>query len=153
MKRIDNVYETLRQLCIKQYTNDNIVVGANANEIADLLKLQRSNTSSDLNKLYRENRIEKVEGKPVLYKIKNNNSLNVRGKINLKQDINLKYNSDNVKDIFEEIIGAKLSLKTVVHQARAAIIYPPNGLHTLILEKLVRENLCLQKQCTSMLKK
>ena len=130
---MDNVYETLRQLCIKQFTNDNIVVGANANEIANLLKLQRSNTSSDLNKLYKENRIEKVEGKPVLYKIKNNNSLNVRGKINLKQDIDLKHNSDNAKDIFEEIVGAKLSLKTVVQQARAAIIYPPNGLHTLIL--------------------
>ncbi|MDU7242782.1 sigma 54-interacting transcriptional regulator [Clostridium sp.] len=35
--------------------------------------------------------------------------------------------------IFNEIIGGNDSLKKQVDQAKAAILYPPNGLHTLIL--------------------
>ncbi|WP_422444810.1 sigma 54-interacting transcriptional regulator [Thermoanaerobacterium sp. DL9XJH110] len=34
---------------------------------------------------------------------------------------------------FEEIIGYDGSLRTQISQAKAAILYPPNGLHTLIL--------------------
>lgn len=34
---------------------------------------------------------------------------------------------------FEEIIGADGSLKPYIQQAQAAVLYPPNGLHTLLL--------------------
>jgi transcriptional regulator with AAA-type ATPase domain/transcriptional regulatory protein LevR len=36
-------------------------------------------------------------------------------------------------DIFENIVGAGDDLKNQVKQARAAILYPPNGLHTLLI--------------------
>lgn len=36
-------------------------------------------------------------------------------------------------DIFENIVGAGDDLKVQVKQARAAILYPPNGLHTLLI--------------------
>jgi transcriptional regulator with AAA-type ATPase domain/transcriptional regulatory protein LevR len=36
-------------------------------------------------------------------------------------------------DIFENIVGAGDDLKIQVKQARAAILYPPNGLHTLLI--------------------
>lgn len=37
------------------------------------------------------------------------------------------------KDTMAEIIGAQGSLRNVVNQAKAAVLYPPFGLHTLIL--------------------
>lgn len=37
------------------------------------------------------------------------------------------------KNIFESIIGTEDALKTQVKQAKAAILYPPNGLHTLLI--------------------
>lgn len=36
-------------------------------------------------------------------------------------------------DIFENIIGCNGSLKTQINQAKAAVLYPPKGLHTLLL--------------------
>jgi transcriptional regulator with AAA-type ATPase domain/transcriptional regulatory protein LevR len=40
--------------------------------------------------------------------------------------------TDNT-DSFDEIIGSNLSLKTQIQQAKAAVLYPPHGLHTLII--------------------
>lgn len=45
---------------------------------------------------------------------------------------NQKYISDE-NESFAEIIGADLSLKTQIQQAKAAVLYPPHGLHTLII--------------------
>lgn len=48
--------------------------------------------------------------------------------INAKK-INNKYS----ESILDNIIGAKSSLKEQISKAKAAILYPPNGLHTLII--------------------
>ncbi|HBM75520.1 MAG TPA: transcriptional regulator [Clostridiaceae bacterium] len=123
MKRIDNVYKTVKRICLKQYKESGTALGVSASGVADILKIQRANASSDLNKLFRENKIEKLAGKPVLYKV---------------NDIylcNKEQENDEMRDadkIFEEIIGANSSLKNIIQQAKAAIIYPPNGLHTLL---------------------
>ncbi|AIS51487.1 transcriptional regulatory protein LevR [Thermoanaerobacter kivui] len=120
MKRIDKVYNCLKELCNKQFAEKREVVGVSAMEIAHALNIQRTNASSDLNTLFREGKVIKVEGKPVLYKVK---------ELDMVSD-----ESDMVvKDVFDSIIGANLSLKNAVQQAKAAIIYPPNGLHTLLL--------------------
>lgn len=52
---------------------------------------------------------------------------NVKNKIEVSNNI--------VEDMtsFKEIIGSEGSLKVQISQAKAAILYPPNGLHTLIL--------------------
>lgn len=50
------------------------------------------------------------------------------GEIDNKENIN-----DESKNIFNNIIGANESLKNQVKQAIAAIMYPPNGLHTLLI--------------------
>lgn len=57
---------------------------------------------------------------------KNNNQKNNNLSFN-KQFIN------NQEDSFSKIIGADLSLKTQIQQAKAAVLYPPHGLHTLII--------------------
>lgn len=118
--RIDNVYNMLKQLCIKQYKNEGNISGVHASEISERLNLQRTNVSSDLNKLFLEEKIEKIAGKPVLYKIKDSD-------VAIKKDIQIP------TDAFDNIVGAGLSLKNAVQQAKAAIIYPPKGLHTLLM--------------------
>lgn len=40
---------------------------------------------------------------------------------------------DEEKDAFSHLIGCQGSLKPVIEQAKAAVFYPPKGLHTLIL--------------------
>ncbi|MBU5592006.1 sigma 54-interacting transcriptional regulator [Clostridium sp. MSJ-4] len=94
-------------------------VGLSAGEIAKELKLQRSNVSSILNELYREGVLLKIKGKPVLY------TLNSSFK---NQNPSFKENAN-----FDELIGNDKSLKKCIQQAKAAMLYPPNGLHTLIL--------------------
>jgi len=42
-------------------------------------------------------------------------------------------NADECGTIFQSIIGAEDGLKIQVKQAKAAILYPPNGLHTLLV--------------------
>ena len=123
MKRIEKVYEIVSKICMKEYKEIGEIKGISASEIADILGLQRTNVSSDLNKLFKDGRIEKLKGKPVLYKVNNLNFLIEEEKDNVIKDD---------KDIFSKIIGENQSLKNAVQQAKAAIIYPPNGLHTLL---------------------
>lgn len=51
-------------------------------------------------------------------------------KIIIKQD---KINFKMEKDDFKGIIGLNGSLRTQIQQAKAAVLYPPTGLHTLII--------------------
>lgn len=118
--RIDDVYDLLSKLCTEQYKREGRISGISAGEISSRLKLQRTNVSSDLNRLFHEGKIDKIAGKPVLYKLK-------EGKCEAG-----KYTWSS-SDVFTNVVGAGLSLKNAVQQAKAAIIYPPKGLHTLLL--------------------
>ncbi|MBU5436913.1 sigma 54-interacting transcriptional regulator [Tissierella sp. MSJ-40] len=93
--------------------------GISAGEIAKMLNMHRSNASSLLNELYKEGKLLKIRGKPVLYTL---NKDEKRGTTTFKTTGN-----------FDMLIGSSDSLKKSIQQAKAAILYPPNGLHTLIL--------------------
>ncbi|MBL5771457.1 sigma 54-interacting transcriptional regulator [Heyndrickxia sporothermodurans] len=84
-----------------------------AQEVAEKFQLDRTNVSRYLNELYKEKKIEKGNGKPIKYRIPS-----------------ILHNYP-----FRRLIGADGSLKVAVQQAQAAILYPPRGLHTLILGK------------------
>ncbi|MCY6959925.1 sigma-54-dependent transcriptional regulator [Clostridium brassicae] len=120
MKRIDTVYEELKKNCIRNFREKGKVIGFSTQNLAERLNIHRSNVSSDLNKLYKMGRIIKIQGKPVLYKIKD-------------KELSEGYFEGINTDVFDNIIGSNLSLKNSVQQARAAIMYPPKGLHTIIL--------------------
>lgn len=107
MKRIDLVYETLKKL----YTGK----GLSAVEIAHTLKLSRANVSNDLNKLCTEGKVSKSSGRPVLF-----NPID-----------NIEYNEGESK--IDRFTRENQSLYTAVEQAKAAILYPPKGMHVLIL--------------------
>lgn len=120
MRRIDKIYKVLMNLCSKEYRDHSSINGVSAMEISLIMNIQRTNVSSDLNKLYRDGKIERISGKPVLYKVKD-------------EEIEIEaVNEKVIKDAFDSIIGTNFSLKNASQQARAAIIYPPNGLHTLL---------------------
>jgi transcriptional regulatory protein LevR/transcriptional regulator with AAA-type ATPase domain len=118
-KSKDKILEYLIEQCKKQKSKGKKdFVGCTTKEIANALCLQRSNVSSVLNKLYAEGKVLKIKGKPVIYTV------------NLPENDNKVFKTNFN---FDTLIGGNGSLKKSVQQAKAAILYPPNGLHTLLL--------------------
>lgn len=89
-----------------------------AKEIAEALELDRANVSRYLNELYKEAYIEKKTGRPVLYQAKAVNPALPEIK--------------DSQEAFDKLVGHNASLKVMIQQAKAAILYPPRGLHTII---------------------
>jgi transcriptional regulator with AAA-type ATPase domain len=111
--------------------------GVTTEEIAQLLKIARPNVSFILNHLVREGKIVKIISKPVYYIEKNRLAYFLGNKV--KEEMLLKdlidfLNLRKEKECaFENIIGHDGSLKGQIEQAKAAVLYPPYGLHTLII--------------------
>lgn len=107
MRRIDLIYDMLKKL----YDGK----GVAAIEIADALNLSRANVSSDLNKLCEAGKVVKSSGRPVLF-----------------------CPAAEADDVLEGTTIDRFavhnqSLFTAVEQAKAAVLYPPKGMHILIL--------------------
>ncbi|MEG3033464.1 MAG: sigma 54-interacting transcriptional regulator, partial [Enterococcus sp.] len=82
-----------------------------------LLNIDRTNASRYLNELAKEQRIVKNSGRPVIYEPLSEEQVHV----------------DNSSAVtFDALVGEKGSLKVAIQQAKAAILYPPRGLHTII---------------------
>ncbi|WP_026478690.1 sigma 54-interacting transcriptional regulator [Alkaliphilus transvaalensis] len=117
MKKIDQVYEALEKL-EKKFNR-----GISAYEISQLLNINRANVSRYLNHLYVEGRINKIEGRPVLFNTKDD-----------QQKIeNITPLTQTLESSINKITLQQQSLQVPIQQAKAAILYPPRGLHTLIL--------------------
>jgi transcriptional regulator with AAA-type ATPase domain len=84
-------------------------------ELAEELNLIRGNVSTDLNKLVSEGRAIKLKGKPTLF---------------IANDEEKDESEVSVINKFSE---ANPSLYTAIEQAKAAILYPPNGMNLLLL--------------------
>lgn len=111
--------------------------GVTAKDIALALSLDRANVSRYLNELYKENQLEKITGRPVLYQ-----------SIAVNENEQEEYSKMNA---FSRLIGYEASLKEVVQQAKAAILYPPMDCIRLFLVKRVLGNHYLQNVCINML--
>ncbi|VBB07382.1 phosphotransferase system mannose-type iia component [Lucifera butyrica] len=138
MKRIDKIYEYLEEYTQKLSKEDLLQnKGFDANELAADLNILRNNVSKELNELLRRNQIIKLRGRPVkfLHKAAIEKTLNIRltGKSIEVTSIHDFLRSQEAEDPFSHLIGAEKSLKNQVEQAKAAIIYPPVGLHTLVV--------------------
>ncbi|MGM0380007.1 MAG: sigma 54-interacting transcriptional regulator [Bacillota bacterium] len=107
MKKIEEIYQTLVSL------QKDSPKGVSATAISKELSLGRSNVSRYLNKLFKKDRVKKISGRPVLFLTKNNISKN--------SDLD-----------FEKLLKESKSLSSAIKQAKAAILYPPDGLHTLL---------------------
>lgn len=114
MKRIEKVEQALHS------TYAELGRGVSAGELADRLSMHRANVSSDLNKLCIEGRARKGEGRPVLFYPLGTAPGQVAAPA-------------SQASVFDDVIGSRGSLVTPIQQAKAAMLYPPFGLHTLIL--------------------
>lgn len=143
VKRIERIH-TL----VKEYTS-NISLedlekkdcGISSIDIADQTEILRNNVSQDLNQLHRQRQLIKIKGKPVRYLSVKEVSALLEGTIHSKdflfqsaadllQAPKTKIVSD---DPFMDLIGAEGSLSAIIQSAKASILYPPLGLHTLLL--------------------
>ncbi|HFL3828701.1 TPA: sigma 54-interacting transcriptional regulator, partial [Clostridioides difficile] len=137
MKRIDRVYnysvETFRGWTLGDIKEN---IGVTASEISEELDILRNNVSLELNKLYREGKMIKVDGRPVYYIPKEVLEEILRKPLD-KGPIEVSNISELIKqkpiNPFQKIIGYDSSLKSQIDKAKAAILYPPNGLYTLII--------------------
>lgn len=119
--------------------------GVTAGEIAKTLGIARPNVSSILNDLVREGILIKVSTRPVYYFLRSlvgqKLGINIPHKLcslnreTFFETINREDLADKKDDdsVFKSLIGFDGSLKTQVEQLKAAILYPPYGLHTLII--------------------
>ena len=142
MKRIDKIYDYIFQAS-KILDKDKLLVqkGFSAQEIGDTLDILRNNVSKELNTLCREKKIIKIKNRPVLYLDRKclENILSIKLPEDLEElsDINSLIDAprETIEDHspFNDLIGSNTSLKNQIEQAKAALLYPPNGLHTLIV--------------------
>jgi transcriptional regulatory protein LevR/transcriptional regulator with AAA-type ATPase domain len=89
--------------------------GFTAQEIGTLLGISRANASSDLNRLVSEGRVLKKKGKPVLFALADGESTEI------------------VESALDDFSKHNASLHSAVEQAKAAVMYPPNGMGILLL--------------------
>ena len=138
MLRETRIQECLRDLSnevsLKEINSGN--GGISAFEIANSLNLDRANVSKELNSLVRKEQAIKITGRPVLFfdaNVFEAKTNSIVKKFEVFGLIELIENSEANEDAFEKIIGCDESLTAVVKKAKAAMIYPPFGLHTLLI--------------------
>lgn len=105
MKRIEKIAELLTRYSEKEPVT--------ASEMAAQLNISRANVSSDLNQLVKLGHAKKIGTKPVYF-------FSTTPKIK------------NEENILDDFIHKSPSLFHCAEQAKAAILYPPNGMHILL---------------------
>jgi len=107
MKKIDEIYKVVEEITIEKPK------GVSAKEVAEFMKLGRANVSRYLNQLVKEGQLTKDNSRPVLFK-------------------SIEMTLDDEYLTFDAIEEFSPSLRAAIQQAKAAILYPPNGLHTML---------------------
>ena len=142
MKRIDRIFDFIQEQS-SSFTKETLAEreGLDAQEIADALGILRNNVSKELNELVRLEKVVKFGGRPVHYFSRE--ALEQLYGVVLPAGPVVYESFDDCKrslavekkevEPFDALIGAHRSLKRQVEQAKAAILYPPDGLHTLIV--------------------
>ena len=151
MQRKDRVLEALRSLCTQRPASHSPLrrhAGFSAEEVAELAEVDRTNASRDLNLLAQQGMIERIPGRPVLFTLKAPSPDPVVSRIanesqHLPQPESPLIAKSNkplpiatavpgVVANFEALICYNDGLKVASQQAKAAMLYPPRGLHTLL---------------------
>jgi len=142
MKRIEKIYnymvEQSKELLLEDIKSGR---GFSAAEIAESLSMMRNNVSLELNNLLRSDKIIKIKGRPVLFLDRETVERLLEYKLqpgpleleSLHELIEDDKEEEAEKNPFDSLIGYKTGLRTHIEQAKAAVLYPPNGLNTLIV--------------------
>lgn len=113
---------------IRLHADEKADRGISTAYIADAMELQRTNVSSILNLLVQEGRIQKCNGRPVLYKVGREES--------------------TLEECFSDLIGADGSLRQTIQLAKAAVLYPQRSLNTLLVGAVEPVRAAWHKECT-----
>lgn len=108
----DKVYEQLQEL----FQTKGAITAA---ELSEIMGISRQNVSHYLSRLLEEGRVDKIKGKPILWKVKFE-------KIQVNQSSVKKYS------VFQQLVGHNGSVQEIIDQCISAVKYPPNGLNILI---------------------
>lgn len=148
MKNVDAVLKYITDKVTGDYIlnciEEDIPYGVNAAEIQEKLNIVRNNASTILNDLWKESELIKINTRPVAFIPRaiigilipdlDSNSLQDTYTPDELNNLIKNMQPENVSaDPFQYLIGSSGSLANQISQAKAAIIYPPKGLHTLIL--------------------
>lgn len=127
MERKQKVLLTLDKICQKKgyVPSKSLEIGFTAEEVGKEAGISRSNVSGELNKLVREGLVIKFSGRPVRFV--------TRWFWEKIKDKGVEVPQFNGDDPFKQLVGWDLSLKVPIEQAKAALLYPPHGLHCLII--------------------
>lgn len=141
MSQKDLILDFIKENTTKDHLIENYLnsrdMGVSAKSIEEVFNIVRNNSSTILNNLYKEGYLIKIASRPVTFLHKDNvlsfnlskntYTLGEFEKIisNLKKEVKV--------DPFSKLIGYNGSLQSQILKAKAAILYPPNGLNTLIL--------------------
>lgn len=106
------VLDYIHKYCAAQTGQE--VDGISTQYLSDKLDMQRTNLSAILNQLVKEGKIEKTNGRPVLYRMKQSKT-------------------STEFSCFKNLIGFNGSLKTAVQLAKASVLYPQHSLHSIII--------------------
>lgn len=110
MRRIDKVRKALEALGDDKWVT--------AGDLSKELGLSRANVSSDLNRLFVDGLVKKQGGRPVYYSLAYS-SVEPNEHINVSE--------------FDAFLHANPSMFRCGEQAKAAVLYPPKGMHMLLL--------------------
>lgn len=136
--RKEFVYQALIEKTKAFFESDH-TLRIDAQSLSDATDIARYNVSRELKTLVEEGKVLRINGRPVYYLAREVVEEASGKRIN---DFNfvdwvafeafLKPEIENADYPFNELIGYDNSLKTPIKQAKAALLYPPNGLHTLL---------------------
>jgi len=140
MRRKSRVADTLKQLCadISLSSIEEGYEGVSAQQLSEFMGMDRANVSKELNQLFQENAVIKITGRPVYYFDRERmeallaHSLECFAVPSLQEYLQNRGEGYTEND-FDKLIGSDKSLKTMINKAKAAMIYPPFGLHTLLV--------------------
>ncbi|OLQ88201.1 hypothetical protein BIY22_08525 [Vibrio panuliri] len=131
MKRVTEVYEKILEL--EAATDaEHGTLGLSTIEIADAVGLCRTNVSRLLNDLVHEGTLLKTKGRPVGYV-----THSLVANLGLENRVDGSFIDAAIlvgksQSAFDKLIGSGDSLRGCIDTAKAAVAYPPNGLHTMI---------------------
>lgn len=147
------IYEELKKMTEK-IDKDGLMsgfdIGFNAEQIGNNVGIARNTVSKELNLLCREKLVIKIKSRPVLFIHKGAMEVIVNHKIDNKFcevrsmseilkhcKLNIQDNCGEVKsevsDPFSKLIGYDKSLRDSIARAKAAVLYPPNGLNMMLI--------------------
>lgn len=143
MSQADEILDFIKRNCkIEVFIKglrDGKNLGITALEIQNEYGILRNNASSILNTLCKDGKLIKVNSRPVTF-LDKEIVVNLNKKYNIPIKMSYTFNelqeyivNTTIMDPFENLLGYNSSLLAQVRQAKAAIVYPPKGLHTLLL--------------------